>query len=83
MIHVKWNMASAISITNSETGETIFIPCEGMEISDGDFQNLLKYPDILALALHFKKDENLNSVRCNLSYIYYIHPPPGHYHDEE
>jgi len=67
MAQVKWNMASGIALTNAITGETIFIPCEGLEVSNEAFESLLNDPEsVPSLEVRFKWDENNESIRAYL-----------------
>lgn len=67
MAHVKWNMGSAIAITNQETGETMFLPCEGIEVNEALYNKILTNPtSVTNIRVRFKWDENNQSVRAYL-----------------
>ena len=67
MAHVKFSMGDAIALTNSVTGETMFLTCEGVEISPDQWQQILEEPETVDfIQIKFKRDVNNDCVRAYL-----------------
>ncbi len=66
MAHVKYN--GMVALTNSTTGETMFIPVDGLDITSTLFEQIKNDPtSVTNISLRFKLDENNGTIRGYLT----------------